>query len=495
MAHANWSGSGSASKPLSLADWASVVGCGAAPCGVLRAYEAYCWAFVESGDATRRARVGEVHVGLRRCDGVLDCEGRGDTGDCATVGVCCGVLGEGVARRSGGDGEPDGRVNEGCVHGFDSNGAGAVVGGRVSFHCVCGRDVGSCRDRSEGVPELGRCGGLVLANVGSGSSLPVCAGASGLCFGGNSGQFGDSGGQRVASGGEAELASGSEATSGLAMGSVVGAGVVGIDSLGVEGGPVGSGIDRGACRSSSEKEKKKEERRQKNKRRRYNKKKRQCERSVSVQPPVFPVRRGYFSELDSSVQRELKESRARLLIEKNRLDLARAKEAVRVIDPESPEYIVKEMIRVTGLANNLKKKTADAKIGGWAETVADSLTKSVAEGAPSSVPTLESVGYGKSALRSSDGSVSERATQYEERKVRIAEAFDLATVELPGEREEALEDLKVEFADVVYDPATAASVRAREAQERFVLETEVVDWSTKERLLKAIAEKYQDMSV
>jgi len=176
--------------------------------------------------------------------------------------------------------------------------------------------------------------------------------------------------------------------------------------------------------------------------------------------------------LDVSVQQELKRTRAELLIEKNKVDLARAKAQARALDPESPEFVVKEMIRVAGLASSLKKRTQDQQVGGWAETVADSLTKQVAASAPSSVPSLESVGLGKSALRSSDGTESvesARRAEYERRKEELCAQFERQVVIMPEEEEVAFKFLDDEFADVVYPPGEAAKVKERRAVESFIL--------------------------
>jgi len=184
------------------------------------------------------------------------------------------------------------------------------------------------------------------------------------------------------------------------------------------------------------------------------------------------VRQGYFSTLETSVQQELKRTRAELLIQRNKVSLARAKAQSKSMDPESPEYIVREMIRITSLAVNLKKKTHDQQIGGWAETVADGLTKQVAASAPSSVPSLESVGLGKSALKSSDGSdsvESARRVEYERRKDDLCAQFERQAVIMPEEEEVAFKILDDEFADVVYPPGEAAKIKERRGVESFIL--------------------------
>jgi len=78
------------------------------------------------------------------------------------------------------------------------------------------------------------------------------------------------------------------------------------------------------------------------------------------------------------------------------------------------------------------------------------LTKSVADKAPSSVPSLESVGLGSSGLRSSDGEVVDhvRFAEYQSKRNRINAYYDGQAYDLPDEQEFQLNQLRDEYQDV-----------------------------------------------
>jgi len=161
----------------------------------------------------------------------------------------------------------------------------------------------------------------------------------------------------------------------------------------------------------------------------------------------------FFSGCSEELKKNLRETRAQALVEKNKLDAVQALRRREELEAVSVEQLlVKQLTNAAKMSNQLKKQTCDAKLGGWAETVADSFTKSVAEKAPSSVPSLESVGYGKSALKSSDGSfISEtRLAEYKERYRQ----FELGVQEMESfvasDYDDALRALKNEFEDVAY---------------------------------------------
>jgi len=196
----------------------------------------------------------------------------------------------------------------------------------------------------------------------------------------------------------------------------------------------------------------------------------QCREGVSLNVEgrsgrVDSGRRGFFSGCSEEVQSHLRESRARLLIAENERKAVEEEKKLKRLS--SPEALVQEMIRVTRMANQLKKQTVDVKIGGWAETVADGLMKSVAESAPSTIPSLESVGYGKSALKSSgdgDHVVDEkRKWQYERALMEVERSFGELEVESDEDHEYAIARVKEEYSDVAFTPKELERIRIREA--------------------------------
>jgi len=166
-------------------------------------------------------------------------------------------------------------------------------------------------------------------------------------------------------------------------------------------------------------------------------------------PDVF--RAGFFSLCDQETQRRLRDSRAKALVAENELKAFQAQSKLDAAQSVSPELrLVQELVKVTRLANNLKRNTVDAQVGGWAATVADSLTKSVADKAPSSLPSLESVGLGSSGLKSSDGEVVDhvRFAEYQSKRNRINAYYDGQAYDLPDEQEFQLNQLRDEYQDV-----------------------------------------------
>jgi len=166
-------------------------------------------------------------------------------------------------------------------------------------------------------------------------------------------------------------------------------------------------------------------------------------------------RRGYFAECSGDVQTRLRESRAKMLIAENEKKEAEAIERKRKMDSVTPEIaLVTELIRVTRMANQLKKQTKDQRVGGWAETVADTLTRSTAESAPSSMPSLKSVEEGSSALKSDgveavfDEAREVRLAQYNVAKLRLDRCYEQEDCIDLVDQKKRYEALKMEFSDV-----------------------------------------------
>jgi len=107
---------------------------------------------------------------------------------------------------------------------------------------------------------------------------------------------------------------------------------------------------------------------------------------------------------------------------------------------------------------------------------------------------LESVGYGKSALKSSSGSDdvgSMRRAEYEHELELLNARFEAQMVVMPGEHESALQDLRHRYADVNYEPGVAARLIAKRDIEGFVLSSGV-DYKIQEKLLVKLAADFDD---
>jgi len=192
----------------------------------------------------------------------------------------------------------------------------------------------------------------------------------------------------------------------------------------------------------------------------------------SVEPSTFEVKtrkpegfkEGFFVECSSDVRRQLRESRAAVLIAENkRREFEEKKKLERLQKQQDPVVeLVGEMIRITRMTEQLKKQTKDSKISGWAETIADSLSKSTASSGPSSVPSVESV-QKESALRSEGDCVEfdqdreVRLMNYNLRKVQLDRHFDALDGYGIEEHDRAYSMLKDEFSDVAKTEAERQS--------------------------------------
>lgn len=160
-------------------------------------------------------------------------------------------------------------------------------------------------------------------------------------------------------------------------------------------------------------------------------------------------RKGYFAECPKEVQDSLRESRAAMLVAKNKRDQAEYEKRAKQLS--STEEAVRTVLSALRLSEQLKS-IKDAKVGGWVETIADTMVKSVAESVPDSVPSLESVGYGKSALKSSSGSESgaslERNIEYNIRKRDLDDCYESLEAYNPNDYKDDLTALRLKFSDV-----------------------------------------------
>jgi len=181
--------------------------------------------------------------------------------------------------------------------------------------------------------------------------------------------------------------------------------------------------------------------------------------------------RGYFSDLSVDVQRKLKESRAKMLIAENEKKEMHARDCL--ARNVGPEALIRELVRVSALAVQVKKQTADMKIGGWAETVSEFVAKSVADSAPSSVPSLEDVGYGESSLKSScgyDGAAelarSIRIVEYKKKMSELSEYWEAQDVIVADQDKHEIAALQLEYRDVLKTSAELVEIEKKKLSER-----------------------------
>jgi len=177
---------------------------------------------------------------------------------------------------------------------------------------------------------------------------------------------------------------------------------------------------------------------------------------VNARDNVSSVKHGYFSECPLDVQKELRDTRAQLLIARNKKDLGMVEK--QIAQANSQEAVVKDCLRMLRITEQVKKKAAESRVGGWAETIADSAVVSFASSVPSSVPSLESVGIGRSALSSAesgegvlDSAQRLRKLEYEARKAVIVSDFEEHGGFLHS-HERVLELLADEYEDVLLTP-------------------------------------------
>jgi len=159
-------------------------------------------------------------------------------------------------------------------------------------------------------------------------------------------------------------------------------------------------------------------------------------------------RKGFFSECDEKTQKALRESRAAKYIAEN--NRTAAMEVEKLGRMTSLEAVVTEMVRVSKMVGQLESQTKNTAIGGWAKTVGESLTKSVAQSAPSSLPSLEEVGYGETAVESKSREQDKRRAAYEVALRGVADKY-FGMLSYPEIDEiHDVRKVKEEFADVAY---------------------------------------------
>jgi len=177
-----------------------------------------------------------------------------------------------------------------------------------------------------------------------------------------------------------------------------------------------------------------------------------------------PAGSGFFSSCSQDVQTRLRESRANMLIAENKKKELEALARQKKLESVTPEIeAVMQLVNLTRMANQLKKQTKDQHIGGWAETVANQLTKSAVESAPSSLPSLESIEKGDSALKSEgvcvefDAERELRLLEYNLKKTRLDRYYEAVDCYSPADQEHEYRMLDHEYSDVTRSDAQRQS--------------------------------------
>jgi hypothetical protein len=119
--------------------------------------------------------------------------------------------------------------------------------------------------------------------------------------------------------------------------------------------------------------------------------------------PVVQARvgfgRGYFSDCSEETQKQLKESRARMLIAENERKAIEAER--RVSQLKSPAQLAADVVALVERVEKMAKAGRDDKMTRWAQEVTTASASTLASSAPSSVPSVESVSTVASSVASS----------------------------------------------------------------------------------------------
>jgi len=201
---------------------------------------------------------------------------------------------------------------------------------------------------------------------------------------------------------------------------------------------------------------------------------------------------GAFSALDGQTRKELQESHARLLLKQNEVNCKKLDRQIKGMDPDSLECVARNALRVATLAADLRNKVRGDKVAGWAETIANSLTKSVASSAPSSVPSLESVGYGETCV-TSDANQQGKLTVagFEAEKKELDKWYFELDAYDPEDYRCDLASLKERYIEVLR-PDLAPRVKERAAVRKF-LKAVVFSEDVELQLLRAVDKEYVDV--
>jgi hypothetical protein len=125
----------------------------------------------------------------------------------------------------------------------------------------------------------------------------------------------------------------------------------------------------------------------------------QKEKCDQALPARAGVGRGYFSDCPMEVQKQLKESRARMLIAENERKMIEAER--RISQLKSPAQLAADVVALVERVEKMAKAGRDDKMSKWAQEVTAASASSLASSAPSSVPSVESVSTVASSVASS----------------------------------------------------------------------------------------------
>jgi len=176
---------------------------------------------------------------------------------------------------------------------------------------------------------------------------------------------------------------------------------------------------------------------ERNNERRVKKKLAKLNRKNVSETPSSGVK-GYFSSLSDDVQKQLKQTRAEMLIEKNKRELIEEQRKLKYLN--SPMAAVAEAMRAMGVVEKIAKKENDSKVLGWARTVSEGYASSF-----SGTPV------------SSEGSVSVESS-VSQRYEKAARTWGLKKVNCTGSEGEMLKHGLVSVEQLVLARAKAGRV-------------------------------------
>jgi len=180
-------------------------------------------------------------------------------------------------------------------------------------------------------------------------------------------------------------------------------------------------------------------------------------------------RQGYFSDLPSEVQVQLKASRAELLIARNKRELAVEKS--KLDEVSGVQGAMAKMHRTTRLARKLQAGPASS-VGGWAKAIAAAAQSAIASavsGENGSIPTLEELEQGVASAVTGTSAASDREVEYAIRRKVIEETYESSGCYDPYDLEDDLKALARKFSDIAMTSDELAEARTEDLSELVTL--------------------------